>query len=64
MDLFCYICFIFIRVKLSGLFLTALWLPGGKGLTSWLYCVLCFLVFYLFFNWFSGSGMVLDCTDS
>ena len=32
-------------VVLSCLFLAALWSPAGKGLTSWLSCVLSFLVF-------------------
>ena len=35
-------------VMLSCLFLAALWSPGGKGLTSWLSCVLCFIVFCSF----------------
>ena len=29
----------------SCLFLASLWSPAGKGLTSWLSCMLCFLVF-------------------
>ena len=32
-------------VVLSCLFLAALWSPAGKGLTSWLSRVLCFLMF-------------------
>ena len=36
-------CFVF--VILSCLLLAALWSPVGKGLTSWLSCVWCFLVF-------------------
>ena len=35
----------FVFVMLSCLLLAALWSPAGKGLTSWLSCVLCFLVF-------------------
>ena len=31
-------------VVLLGLFLAALLSPVGKGLTSWLLCVLCFLM--------------------
>ena len=38
----------FVFVMLSCLFLAALWSPAGKGLTSLLSCVLCFLVFCLF----------------
>ena len=41
-DPFCYLCFFII---LSCLFLAALWSPAVKGLTSWLSCVWCFLVF-------------------
>ena len=35
MDPFCYLCFMFVFVMLSCLFLAALWSPAGKGLTSW-----------------------------
>ena len=45
MDPFGYLCFLFIFVMLSCLFLTALSSPAGKGLRSWLSLVLCFLVF-------------------
>ena len=44
MDHFCYLCFVF--VMLSCLFIAALWSPAGKSLTSWLSCVLCFIVFF------------------
>ena len=43
MDPFCYLCFV--SVMLSCLFIAAMWSPAGKGLTSWLLCVRCFLVF-------------------
>ena len=62
MDIF-YV-FMFVFVMLSCPFLTALLSPAGKGLTSWLPCVLCFLVFCYFPIWCSVSGMVLDCIDS
>ena len=42
MDPFCYLCFV--SVVLSCLFIEALWSPAGKGLSSWLSCVWCFLV--------------------
>ena len=42
-DHFCYLCFLF--VMLSCLFIAVLWSPGGKGLASWLSCMLCFIVF-------------------
>ena len=32
-------------VVLLWLFLVALWSPAGKGLTSWLSCLLCFVTF-------------------
>ena len=35
----------FVCVVLSCLFLEALWSPAGKGLTSWLSCLLCFVTF-------------------
>ena len=41
--LFCYLCFLF--VMLSCLFIAVLWSPAGKGLTSWLSCMWCFLAF-------------------
>ena len=42
----------------------ALWSPVEKGLTSWLSCMWCFLVFCHFPMWCPGSGVVLDCIDS
>ena len=47
-DIFFYLCFMFIFAMLYCLFLAALWLPAGKGLASWPSCVLCFLVFVSF----------------
>ena len=44
-DFFCLLCFMLVSVVLSCLFLVAFWSPAGKGLTSWLSCVLCCLVF-------------------
>ena len=43
MDPFCHLCFEF--VMLSCLFIAALWLLAGKGLTSWLSCMGCYLSF-------------------
>ena len=40
-DTFCYLYFMFVFVMLSYL-----WSLVGKGLTPWLSCVLCFLVFF------------------
>ena len=44
-------------------FIDALWLPAGKGLTSWLLLVM-FIVFLLLSNIYPGSGVVLDCNVS
>ena len=38
MDHLCNLCLVF--VKLSCLFIAALWSPAGKGLTSWLLFVM------------------------
>ena len=46
--LFCYLHFMFVFVMLSCLFLVALWSPAGKGLTSWLLCVMFSCVFVTF----------------
>ena len=42
-DHFCFLCFVF--VMLSCLFIATLWSPAGKGLVTWLSCMLCFIVF-------------------
>ena len=44
MDHFCKLCFMSVCVVMSCLFFVALWSPAGKGLTSWMLCV----VFYHF----------------
>ena len=43
MDHLCFLCLMFLM--LSHRFIAALWLPAGKGLTSWL--LLMFIVFLL-----------------
>ena len=40
----CFLCLVFLMI--SGLFVTALWSPAGKGLTSWLLLEM-FVVFLL-----------------
>ena len=45
MDRFCYLCFMLECVVLWCLFLVALWSTAGKGLTSWLSCLLCVVTF-------------------
>ena len=44
MDHLCFVCLMFLM--LSCLFIAALWLPTGKGLSSWLMLVM-FIVFVL-----------------
>ena len=42
-------CFLsFVSIMLSCMFVAALWLPAGKGLTSWLSCVVFSCVFVTF----------------
>ena len=45
MDRFCQLCFMLVCGVLWCLFVVALWSPAGKGLTSWLPCLLCFVTF-------------------
>ena len=52
------LCLVFL--KLSRLFIGALWSPAGKRLTAWLLLVM-FIVFCYFPMWYPGSGVVLDC---
>ena len=47
MDHLCYLCRVL--VKLSRLFIAALWSPTGKGVTSWLLFVM-FIVNLLLFH--------------
>ena len=47
-DHFCCLCFVF--AVFSCLFIVALWSSAGKGLTSWLSCVWCFIVFLTLFH--------------
>ena len=46
MDHLCYLCLVF--VKLSGLFIAALWSPEGKGLTSRLFFVMFIVILLLY----------------
>ena len=47
----------------ARLFICVLWSPAGKGLTSWLSCVVSNCEFVTF-PLGPGSGVVLDCIDS
>ena len=46
---------------LSCLFLAALMTPVGKGISSWLYCMYCFLVFCYFPTCCPESSVVHEC---
>ena len=46
------------------LFIDALWSPAGKGLTSWLWFVICLIVKLSLSHWYPGSGVGLECIDS
>ena len=59
--LFCVSC---LSVILSCLFLVTLELPAGKGLTSLLSCMWCFLVICHFPIWCPGSDVAFDRIDS
>ena len=48
MDPFCFCCFLLFMLRVFHAFLSvqsAFWSPAGKGLTSWLSCVWCFVTF-------------------
>ena len=63
MDLLCF-CSVFCLLCLCArLFISALWSPAGKGLTSWLSFVVSTVSLSLS-HWYPGSGVVLDCIDS
>ena len=55
MDHLCYFC-LFLLCFRARLLIGALWSPAGKGLNSSLSFVKS--------NWYTGSGVVLDCIDS
>ena len=45
------------------LFIYAFWLPAGKGLISWVSCVVSTVSLFLS-HWYPGSGVLIDCIDS
>ena len=57
----CYFCLAFVRLP-ARLFISALWSPAGKRLTSWLLFVMsnCEVVTSYWYPW---SGVVLVCID-
>ena len=59
MFLFCLVFAMFC----ARLFISALWSPAGKGLTSWLSFVVSTVSLSLS-HWYPGSGVVLDCINS
>ena len=65
MDHFSHLCFVFIFVILSCLFLDALWSPVlGTSLTIGTLVCDVFLCFYHFRIQYPSTGVVLDCIDS
>ena len=63
MDLLCFCSVLCLQCLCARLLLCALWSPAGKGLTSWLSCVVSAVSLSLS-HWYPGSGVVLDCIDS
>ena len=57
-----FLCLVF--VMLSCQFITALWSPAGKELTSWLLFVMFICIFVTFLRWYPRSGVVLGCINS
>ena len=64
MDHFCYLCFLFVMLSCLVIAALCLWSPAGKGLTSWLSCVQCCIVYCRFPMWCPVSDVALDCIDS
>ena len=58
-----HLCFFFVFLMLSRLFIAVLWSPAGKGLSFWLLIAM-FNYFLLFSIVVSWSGVVLDCIVS
>ena len=63
MDLLCFCSVSRLLCRCARLFICALWLPAGKGLTSWLSFVVSTVSLSLSL-WYPGSGVVLDCINS
>ena len=63
MDLLCFCSVLCLLCLCARLFICALWLPAGKGRTSWLSFVVSGCGFVLSL-WYPGSGVVLECIDS
>ena len=63
MDLLCFCSVLCLLCLCAHLFICALWSPAGIGLTSWLSFVVSTVSLSLS-HWYSGSGVVLDCSDS
>ena len=68
MDHLCYFC-LFLLCVFARHFSNALWLPAGKGLTSWISFAMSFCEVVTFpllslSHWYPGSGVVLDFIKS
>ena len=59
MDLLCFCSVLCLLCLCARLFISALWSPAGKGLTSWLSFVVSTVSLSLS-HWYPGSGVVLD----
>ena len=63
MDLLCFCSVLCLLCLCARLFIFALLLPAGKGLTSWLSFVVSTVSLSLSL-WYPGSGVVFNYTDS
>ena len=63
MDLLCFCSVLCLLCLCARLFIYALWLPAGKGLTSWLSFVVSTVSLSLS-HWYPRSSVVHDCIDS
>ena len=76
MDRFCSLYFMLVCCAVVSVHV-ALWSPGGKGLTPWLWCLLCFVTFpnvswstlelrarLAPLNWFKPSSKMFYCTKA
>ena len=65
-DHLCFCSVLCLLCLCARLFICALWLPAGKGLTSWLSFVVSAvsMVSLSLSHWYPGLGVALDCIDS
>ena len=63
MDLLCFCSVLCLLCLCARLFISALWSPAGKGLTSW-HSFVVSAVSSSLSHWYPGSDVVLDWIDS